>query len=68
MPDKATKKTRARRDLTLRPQTDAQIADAAAITHDSVLRAQVEYGRIAPAAFRALLDAPEIPETTELPQ
>jgi hypothetical protein len=65
MPDNASKKTRARRDLRLRPETADALAAAAVITAEAVLAAQAEYGRIAPAPWRALLDAPEMPEMSE---
>lgn len=48
---------RKRRDLSLRPQSDAEIAAAAEITQSDVLAAAHRFTEVAPAPFKSLLDA-----------
>jgi hypothetical protein len=48
---------RQRRDLSLRPQSEAELAGAALITPTDVLRAQITWDRLAPVEAKGLLDA-----------
>lgn len=48
---------RQRRDLSLRHQSDAEIAAAATISQSDVLAAAQRFTEVAPAPFKALLDA-----------
>lgn len=60
MPKSPQQEPRRRRDLTLRPQSEAELDNAAQITSADVLRAQSMWARDSSVEFRHLLDAQEL--------